>query len=255
MAHTYTFNTKQRDGGTNADSLFYVDYADHMFGGTKKLFLHNVVLMNHMYPISAARENNTLTYRLGGGAVNTVIIPDGFYTGITMADTLGPLMKIVTPGVTFTWTHDPFNLRLSFSLNAATTVQFTSNDNSINDNLGIEPTTVYTTVVDVPQVLPYPVELRGTHTIYLETNLVSTRSFSTKTPSSIFCEIPVLVPFGEQITHIENLRIMNDITKLNSVRFRLLDDNGSQLELFPNSYVSYTFVVLDGDERNGRDNE
>lgn len=188
----------------------------------KAVLLKSAKIPNTQYNVNS--NNNTWLFPNTATGGSQYLVPIGQYTLSTL---IAALQGLVT-GLTIT--QDPINLKLLFSMSSGT---FDIIADRITNPLGYFLLGCRTEVLSTgaPTLMSTLPDLSGLKTVYLISNTLAPfgcMCTSERMMKSIFCSIPIKVPFGEIESHEEESAMTLDFTRfasrnINSIDMTLVD--------------------------------
>lgn len=237
-------NTKDRiNVNVNAGSSDYAFPIDSISDRRGKATFHmlSAEIPNVMYPISAARRNNTLYFYEDGSTATTyeATIDDNAYTGSQLASALKTAMDAAGTNV-YTITYDSQSLKITIATDG-TSVAVTTGTNSMNDELGIDSTQAFSD----PYVCAYAVNLSGTKYIDVDIRNYNNLNVSSSSSSAPLYRIQMAVPFGSIMYHraFQNEMIRIHVNELRNLTINLYDDKGILISIPDNHHISMTMKL------------
>lgn len=187
------------------------------------LSVQNTSIPYSFYNINST--NNTLIYLLSPSVYNTIIIPQGNYNINNLISTLISLMT----GFTITYNNITNKITIIYSLGDFTLLL----NSSILSILGFSTTSIIRSL-NGTRTSDNSINMHPITSINVVSNLITyniNKSFLNN--NSILCRIPINTPPFSIIEYNNNnnFRINLFINTFNSIKIKLLDDNGNILDL------------------------
>jgi hypothetical protein len=200
--------------------------------------LTQVIFPNMVYGINA--YNNVVSIDETSGNTVQFTIPEGNYTGSSMASELESLLN--TYGAyTYTVSYDDNDKKLTISYDTDT-MQFVTVDNSAYNALGIEDVD---TVLTSPHTASWPVQLQGTDWVEIRCSTFSCENETSGGIRNILWQVPVKKSYGSVVFYepqIENW-IHTNVQGLAGLDIQLYDNRGNRYVLPGNCILSLTLHV------------
>ncbi len=194
--------------------------------------LQQVIFENSVYPTN--EFNNRFAFFYGGNNYS-VTIPEGFYTGITMATILQSLLQAVE--ASFTVTYDSYNKKFTITRGG----NFQLIDSTAMSDLGFISSQF--NINATSWVSFTPIKISGSNYVDIAMDY-SSQNFSTSTSRHIFARIPVGEEFGSQIVYEPTQPIPITTTQtMEYIRIALLDDRGNAFKLPANQELSVVLLI------------
>lgn len=200
--------------------------------------LHSVEFANTVYPINEY-NNKLYWYQVITAAPVTAYIPEGSYTGSTLATTIASVMTAASGGYTYTVAYNTDSKKFTITMAALNTWYNLEDTNTLWEDIGF-----YTNTAASSLVSQHPIIISGTNYVDLVTS-INTHSISSSTTASLIARIPTAVAFSE-IVYYEPTSpntIAVELPSLREIFLNLYDDRGNYYKLPKNSVFSITFKV------------
>lgn len=205
-----------------------------------KVQVASVEFPHLVYPIRAG-VNNAYTFS-DGTLEYSGTVPEGSYTGSSMATALESSMNTVSGGSVYTVTYDLASKKLTLAYSSGT-LRFIACAADLYDELGFH-SQMLAVNAGASVVADYPVQLSGTRYVDVFTNL-RTMHFSSGDTARPLCRIPMPAGFGYDVIHQPIVPVMAIIKDqvLNRIELLLRDDKGRSFILPPTSNFSLSMHI------------
>lgn len=209
----------------------------HVFGSRKfnEVILREACVPNLIKPCNST--NNTLTFQENNVAVDIpIVIPEGFYDGLTMATALQSQMNTAGSN-TYAVSYNSTLKSLSIQMTVGTNFLISSE----SDLLGFLPVSSFGTIYNGPQ----PVRLDGLlDYVSLEMSGHSFDNYSTSGRYDILSKIHLTSGYGDVVYYTDesNNFLKMKSSELNYIDLTLLDPKGNTVILPSNAHCSYTLL-------------
>lgn len=238
-AHYLFFNTRDRNEGTNENSVFYID--KRSMPRDFMLTLESIQFPHHMYPFSSKRKNTTLYFQENGSST-TLEAPLTLRTNYN-AESLAIELKAKLEAAgaeTYTITYDNFSKR--YTISSTGTFKIVDGEFNINAEIGHDVSQNSSFVSSL--VLANPVDLSGTKYVDVISTLGGGLNYTTTGAYTVLARMPTVSSFGEVIFYEPTFtHSIVGHAATNTIGVALRDDRGFYIELSDNSYVSYSFQM------------
>ena len=210
-------------GGNIANSIYYLPVIEIPDGHHIYLSLQNATIPYSFYSISSV--DNTFTWGLVGGTVNTYYIQPGNYNITQLIDVMQTVM-----GVSYTITYSPITSKL---LITHATTNFTIYAATFNHIIGFSKTTNTTSTANLLYSRDC-VNLNQIRALNIEINF-PTYNVNVAQPynQNILATIPVYVAPFSIITYqnANNFRTNLYVNKLDQIQIRILDNESRLVDM------------------------
>lgn len=211
------------------------------------------------YPTVKTGVNDRLEVLLVSSNVTyTLVLPEGYYTGDTIASSLQTAIQALPTLGAATVTFNDTNQQLSFSFPANVRFVITSpNTNGIltaverfHELIGLtNPAHLFQNITSF--TCPSPVRLQGTQFVYVCVNFPTGSYHSSVGNYNVLAKVLVDVPFAGELQQDllpsdKGVPITGD--HLQNLRIFLVDQWGQPFIVPPNHTVSYLFLLFKRDE-------
>ncbi len=228
-------NSGTSDYQLNIDSI-----ADRK--GKASFHLLSAVIPNVIYPISAARLNNTIYFYEDGSTATTfsAAIADGGYTTTTLAAALKTAMDASAGANTYTITYDSSTLKITIAT-SGTSVKIITGALSMENELGVNVSQTFA----ASYVCAYQVNLAGTSYIDMDIRNYTNLNVGSGNTLSPLYRIPMGVPFGAKLFHqaTQNEMIRVHISELRNLTINLYDDKGLIISIPNNHHIGLALKI------------
>lgn len=237
QSHYIYLNTRDRDEGSNANAVFYID--KRTMPREFMLTLESIQFPHHMYPFSNERRATTIYWSEDTPAtLQASITINRNYTGSTLASELTSVMSAASSR-TYTASYDIDTKKIKISVDIGT-FRILSGENDINSEIGFDEGLVLASEVEGSN----PVDLSGTKYVDVVSSLGGGLNYNSTGAYSVLCRMPTSASFGEVVLYEPQLKhsIIGQNTN-NSISIALRDDRGNYVQLGSNGYVGYAFQI------------
>lgn len=238
-------DSRDKAYGDNANAIYNL-YFNHIEDrkGKAGLTLLSCELSNAVYPISSARQSNTIYFYENGstGSTFSASISDNNYTGSQIATALTTAMNAAVGAAnTYLVTYDSQSKKLTFDVTVGTSVSITSGTNSLHNEIGADTSDGFSD----PYICANPVLLSGTSYIDIYVRNFNHHNVSSRNTLSPVYRIPLSVAFGEILYHkpSHDEKVMINVQDLKSLQIELRDDKNLVVSMPDNHNVSFTFKL------------
>ena len=240
QSHYIYLNTRDRDEGSNANSVFYVD--KRTMPRTFMLTLESIQFPHHMYPFSNERRTTTVYFQedFSTTTISNTIEINRNYTGTTLAAELENAMSNAS-AKTYTVTYNIDTKRFRITVSSGT-FRFVDGEFDINYEIGFDVTTQsnFAALHEGAN----PIDLSGTKYVDVVSSLGGALNYNSTGSYSVLCRMPTQASFGEVVLYEPTMRhaIVGHNTN-DTITLALRDDRGYYVQLGNNGHVGFAFQI------------
>lgn len=240
FGHSKFLRVTSRDRSSKSNSQYDILFTtrDVDLHQIKRVELKTAIIPNTQYNVNI--NNNTWNFINSANGGTNYTIPVGQYTVTSLITEL----ESQVPGLTVT--QSTLTDKLSFTMSSGTfTMESDRTINKMAEVLGVSTTVAGASGTEVCDSLP---NLTGLTNVYIASSALSSGASmiaSENDKTSIFCSVPITVPYGSTQVHDESGSDTHDYTSfpahknISNIDIQLLDDKGFEVDL---NGLEYEFI-------------